>query len=315
MSCARKGTGPPDSEKGRPAAAALPEGKDQETQKEPTTTAGGGPVRETLEELGFKVHPAAELFPLMGEEETNDLSADIDQHDLREPLKFTKINGSLHLIDGRNRILAIARIKDEAKRNWLLDRIRQGKVCLPVFPPDPVAYVISANLHRRHLTSEQKREIIARLVKEDPGRSDRATAKIAHVDHTTVASVRAKVEANGGIHHKPERTEASGRKARGRKPGTRRLSASPPRPSEPKPAGPTPAQRRDMDVTQFCRWFEAKPKATLADFGRLIGGFAGPLATVPQSERVAAARAILRALNLSPDDLRAIDNAPLGDRR
>ena len=59
------------------------------------------------------------------------------------------------------------------------------------------------------------------MLKDNPEQSDRAVAKLAHVDHKTVASVRvAATQANGEIPHKPERTEADGRKARGRKPKT-----------------------------------------------------------------------------------------------
>ena len=34
---------------------------------------------------------------------------------------------------------------------------------------DPWAYVISANVHRRHLTADQKRELAAALLKAKPG--------------------------------------------------------------------------------------------------------------------------------------------------
>jgi hypothetical protein len=39
-----------------------------------------------------------------------------------------------------------------------------------------IAYVISANIFRRHLTGEQKREIVAKLLLADPTKSDRAIA-------------------------------------------------------------------------------------------------------------------------------------------
>ena len=42
---------------------------------------------------------------------------------------------------------------------------------------DPYGYVISVNLHRRHLTAEQKRELIAQLLKATPEKSDRQIAE------------------------------------------------------------------------------------------------------------------------------------------
>jgi hypothetical protein len=59
--------------------------------------------------------------------------------------------------------------------------------------------VISANIHRRHLTVEKKRELIGKLLKADPTKSDRAIAKTTKTDHKTVASVRARKEATGEI--------------------------------------------------------------------------------------------------------------------
>ena len=38
---------------------------------------------------------------------------------------------------------------------------------------DPYAYVLSANVHRRHLTAEQKRELIAKVLKAQPEKSNR----------------------------------------------------------------------------------------------------------------------------------------------
>jgi hypothetical protein len=64
---------------------------------------------------------------------------------------------------------------------------------------DPYAYVISANLHRRHLTAEQKREIVAKVLKAQPGKSNRTVAKQTKADHKTVASVRAEKQATGEI--------------------------------------------------------------------------------------------------------------------
>jgi hypothetical protein len=61
------------------------------------------------------------------------------------------------------------------------------------------AYIISKNIHRRHLTAEQRRALIAKLIKAQPEKSDRQVAKTAKVDHKTVAGVRSEIEGHGEI--------------------------------------------------------------------------------------------------------------------
>jgi hypothetical protein len=57
--------------------------------------------------------------------------------------------------------------------------------------------VVSANLHRRHLSAERKRELIAELVKAHPEKSDRSIAEEAKTSHVTVGKVRREIEATG----------------------------------------------------------------------------------------------------------------------
>jgi hypothetical protein len=56
------------------------------------------------------VHPAADLFPMMPDDELDELAADIEKHGLRQAIDF---QGD-ELLDGRNRLAAIHRIKDES---------------------------------------------------------------------------------------------------------------------------------------------------------------------------------------------------------
>ncbi len=51
------------------------------------------------------VHPAAELFPLMGEAELRELADDVEKHGLQEkPDIYRDENGKEFLLDGRNRV-------------------------------------------------------------------------------------------------------------------------------------------------------------------------------------------------------------------
>jgi len=76
---------------------------------------------------------------------------------------------------------------------------------------DPTAYVNSANIQRRHLTADQKRELIGKLLKDEPDKSDRQIAKEAKVDHKTVAAQRKQKEATGEIPQLPKTVGADGK--------------------------------------------------------------------------------------------------------
>jgi ParB-like chromosome segregation protein Spo0J len=152
----------------------------------------------------LEFHPLAEMFPLIGDDELRELGEDIRKNGLCEPI--TLYEGKI--LDGRNRYLAAKLIgqtlADKAFRQLPADM-------------DPRAFVISENIQRRHLTAEQKRELLAKLIKADPSRSDRAIASVAKVDNKTVAGVRAKLEVTEEIPQTPTRTDKTGTKRPGRK--------------------------------------------------------------------------------------------------
>jgi hypothetical protein len=180
------------------------------------------------------VHPAADLFPLMSRDELIALANDIEKNGLRTQILFWAKDhedwkrGKFQLLDGRNRLDAMEVAGIDRPKCFGL--VQDGK---PKFPfhyqclfgdlgHDPYTVVISTNIHRRHLTAEQRRDLIANVLKAKPELSDRAIAKQVKADGKTVAKVRAE-QANADVPHTTERTEASGRKARGRKPKKRDL--------------------------------------------------------------------------------------------
>jgi hypothetical protein len=174
----------------------------------------------------LKVHPAADLFPLMSEEELRALADDLKRTGKLQHSIVLAEDG--RLLDGRNRLDALVLIGSlkAGKSGKGLTGLRftageQHQLYCNVQPGDPYEAVLSFNLHRRHLTAEQKREVIDKLLAAQPEKSDRQIAKETKTDHKTVGKRRAAQAANGEIPHKTERTEASGRKARVRKPGKR----------------------------------------------------------------------------------------------
>jgi hypothetical protein len=60
---------------------------------------------------------------------------------------------------------------------------------------------MSLNVRRRHLTSAQKRAVIAAYIEAEPAASDRTVGRHLGVDHKTAAQVRADLagRSNDGV--------------------------------------------------------------------------------------------------------------------
>ncbi|MFN3582927.1 hypothetical protein [Phenylobacterium sp.] len=132
----------------------------------------------------YRPHPLAELFPLIEGQAYWDLVADIREHGVREPVVM--LDGMV--LDGRNRYLAA----------------REAGRPVPVVQyegDDPLGFVVSLNLKRRHLNESQRAMVAAKLAKLPPGRpsaenppnlgvSVPEAAKMLNVGRGTVESAR-----------------------------------------------------------------------------------------------------------------------------
>lgn len=141
-------------------------------------------------------HPAAMVFPLMDGIELSSLVEDVRAHGLLEPIV-------LHegmVLDGRNRLRA-CELAGVTPRfvEWVPDGMT------------PLEWVVSHNLHRRHLTTAQRGvlalDLLPRLEEEarermlrgkadpspetDEGRSDEKAAGMVAVGRSTVATLKA----------------------------------------------------------------------------------------------------------------------------
>jgi hypothetical protein len=95
----------------------------------------------------MKVHPAADIFPMLGEEELANLAADIKANGQLFPII---LDAEGQLIDGRNRMEACKLAGVEPRFEKLNGH-------------DPLAYIASANLQRRNLSKGQQAMALAKI--------------------------------------------------------------------------------------------------------------------------------------------------------
>jgi len=107
-----------------------------------------------MSKLGsFEIHPLAELFPPMSDEQYHALKADIAENGQHEDIMIWQ--GML--IDGRHRLRACLELGIQPDTAELDDSC------------DPYIYVITHNLHRRHLTESQRSMVAGKLATLKPG--------------------------------------------------------------------------------------------------------------------------------------------------
>ena len=107
-------------------------------------------AQDELVEIGgsqYRVHPAAAVFPIMSGREFDELVEDVRVNGLREPVV---VSGD-QLIDGRNRVRACAAA-------GVVPEVREL-----AHGTDVASWVMSVNVHRRHLDASQRALLASRL--------------------------------------------------------------------------------------------------------------------------------------------------------
>ena len=165
----------------------------------------------------YPPHPAAELFPMLDDAQLDELAADIKAHGLLHPIVV--IADSKRLLDGRNRAEAAERAGFKITPR---DVRRAGEMV------DPFDYVLSANIRRRHLSTEDRLRLVDEVLKAKPTRSDRQVAKQTGTSPTTVGKRRAKGEQSGDVSTVDTSVDTKGRQQpRNRKTNTKVEEAEP----------------------------------------------------------------------------------------
>lgn len=153
--------------------------------------------------MNYEFHPLANIFPLIEGQAFDDLVADVSANGVREPIWMYQHQ----ILDGRNRYRA-------AKQAGVKCEIRAYE------GDDPVGFVVSLNLHRRHLTESQRAMVAAKLANMPAHRpsgnsanlqtSQSDAAKLLSVSTRTVAAAtKVKEEAVPELAQAVERGEVS----------------------------------------------------------------------------------------------------------
>ncbi len=144
--------------------------------------------------MNYMFHPLANIFPLIEGHAYNELRADVLKNGVREPIWLYQGQ----ILDGRNRYRA-------ASSQGVEFEVREYE------GDDPVSFVVSLNLHRRHLTESQRATVAAKLANIEPGQfagnqhvpsanlqtpavSQSDAAKLLNVSTRSVASAKKVIE-------------------------------------------------------------------------------------------------------------------------
>ena len=135
----------------------------------------------------MKFHPIADIFPMMDRGAFEELAEDIRLNGLLEPV----VTYEEMILDGRNRYKACKRENVEPRFEAY-----EGD--------DPMSYVISLNLKRRHLDESQRAMVAARVENMKEGRPSKTdpigsvsrvkAAQMLNVGRTTVQRAKAVLE-------------------------------------------------------------------------------------------------------------------------
>lgn len=210
---------------------------------------------------GIPVHPYAASFDMMSDDELQALADDIKAHGQREPIVVTYLDEAmLHepvVIDGRNRYAACKLAGVEPKFRYAMSLDDRE-----ISPQVIADWIKSKNVHRRHMTREQRRKYIKDEISANPELPDYRIAKRVGASPHTVKRVR---EAN------PDLQVANGKRVNAR--GQVRPATYKPDPASQHPAMPKPEYTPEQLASKRQR--EANERAA-----RYIENFAIAYATV-----------------------------------
>lgn len=139
--------------------------------------------------MNLDVHPAAAIFPMLSDAELKEMATSIQAYGLREKIGVVPSDdeNTLLVLDGRNRMAALRllNVKDEAI-------IENYTTPIELVAYSAEEYVLMANIERRNLGANQRRELAGKLAVMLAERQ-KSLPKSQQVDTTAEAAKKAGV--------------------------------------------------------------------------------------------------------------------------
>ncbi|MDN6534571.1 MAG: ParB N-terminal domain-containing protein [Yaniella sp.] len=164
-------------------------------------------------------------MPPLSPEEYSELEASIKEHGIQVPIL---IDEDGVVIDGHHRQKIAQELGIRCPKRQVIDKTESEKRTL----------ALSLNVHRRHLTREQKRALIAESIKADPQLPDLQHAHRTGASPHTVKSVRTDLESDLQIANDIPRVNARGQE-------------------RPASYDPTPVPKSDAELLAGAEWVPA----------------------------------------------------------
>lgn len=133
---------------------------------------------KTPKKTDYKNHPLSSMFRDLNEAEFEALKNDISEQGQIQDI----ILHAGKILDGRYKACRELNIEPEFTE-------LQGTEA------QAVELVISLNLHRRHITNQEKRAVVENVLQKYPSLSNRAIARMTDSSHTHVGELREELEA------------------------------------------------------------------------------------------------------------------------
>lgn len=231
----------------------------------------------------LRIHPAAEVFPMMGEDELLELAKDIKVNTLQNPVsvweQLTPEGPVTYLLDGRNRLdaMELARIPVlNEEGTSLQDHLVDATSSMSSFTAGAV--VVALNVRRRHLNASQRAKMAAKALLADkeflaglktkpqvtPTAQESADGKFTK-GNTANKSIVAQVAEQAGVHRNTARKAIAEAKAEAEAEKKKAPAAKAPakkrQPAKKKPAMPPSAVVAIGDFLVLLKRLHAKDLA------------------------------------------------------